>query len=150
MNCSRPLLLSLALLFASCGKEDTVPPPVENTLNTILKYLVAPNETDANISSGLNDQFAFVAEDPKVRKNRLFIFLPGTLAKPSTYLKINQTAAEYGYHSFGIDYRNNRTIDSFCNDTADGHCDYNALTEFFEGIDASPDSTASVADSFVN
>ena len=146
----RLLTIPVLLLLVGCGSDDTVPPDIETPLSQILVYPVTPNQTDPAISPGLNTQFAFIARDSTVRKNKLFVFLPGTLAEPTTYLYINQTAAEHGYHSFGIDYQNNRRISSFCGDTNDGDCDYRVLTEFYDGTDASPDVAVGAAYSFVN
>lgn len=82
------ILVAIAVFtFNACKQDETEPPVIENPINAIISYSVEPQETDASISSGLNTQFAFITQNPSSRKDKLLIFLPGTQAQPSTYLK---------------------------------------------------------------
>ncbi|GAB4397594.1 MAG: hypothetical protein OHK0053_14400 [Microscillaceae bacterium] len=135
----------------ACSDETKNPAPsAPEPPYSFLSYSVLPQTTDPNISTGLSTQYAYLPQEASLRKNRLFIFLPGTFAKPQTYLRITQTAAEYGYHAIGIHYQNSQDIGSYCGSTNDETCDSLVLQEFFSGEDTSPLVTVGLANGFQN
>ena len=134
----------------SCTKNNVEPQPIENTVNEYLSYEISPINTDQNITNGLSTQFAYITKEPNLRKNKLFIFLPGTAATPQAYRKIIQTAAENGYYSFGLHYDNSLSSAGICNNTNDESCVENALREYFEGMDYSTEVNVSFPNSFIN
>lgn len=140
------------ILFSllSCTKNNVEPQPIENTVNEYLSYEILPINTDQGITNGLSTQFAFITKEPNLRKNKLFIFLPGTAATPQAYRKIIQTAAENGYYSFGLHYDNSLSSAGICNNTNDESCVENALREYFEGIDYSTEVSVNFPNSFIN
>lgn len=113
-------------------------------------YEVLPTTTDPDITNGLSMQFAYITKEPNLRKNKLFIFLPGTGASPRAYKKIIQTAAEHGYYSFGLHYDNSSSSIGICKHTNDENCVQNALKEYFEGVDYSSEVEVSFPNSFIN
>lgn len=141
-------LLSLAILI-SCS-EDDISEDMDNQIVPIMSISVDPQQTDANITTGLGTQFAYVPISADDRTNKLLIFIPGTFSNPETYRKIIETAAEYGYYSFGIDYQNNRTIGAYCRNSSDPMCTFNVLLEFFEGNDVSTEVNVGSSNSFTN
>jgi hypothetical protein len=144
------ILISTFILLTSCNNQETISLTPITTLYDYQSYSVPPQSTDPNISKGLSTQFAFIPKETSVRKNKLFIFIPGTLATPQTYYRITQMAAEYGYHSFGIHYENNLSITGQCNSTTDVNCTENLLKEHFEGVDYSPLITVTQPNSIKN
>jgi hypothetical protein len=144
------LLLTFLISCSKDNKDDANPIPTFKTPYEFVNYEVLPQTTDPTIITGLSTQYAYLPKEPTVRKNKLFIFLPGTFAKPQTYLKILQTAAEYGYHAIGIHYQNNQDIGSYCGNTNDDQCDANVLKEFFTGIDYSPNVNVGLSNGFTN
>ncbi|WP_206285925.1 BPSS1187 family protein, partial [Yeosuana marina] len=74
----------------------------------------------------------------------------GTAASPEAYKKIIQTAAEYGYYSFGLHYDNSLSSSGICNNTNDENCVQNALKEYFEGVDYSTEVNVNFPNSFIN
>lgn len=124
--------------------------PAANIPYKYLSYEVLPKETDKNITNGLSKQFAYITKEPKLRKNKLFIFLPGTAASPRAYKKIIQTAAEHGYYSFGLHYDNSLSSAGICKRTNDENCSQNALKEYFKGVDYSSEVNVSFPNSFIN
>jgi hypothetical protein len=147
------ILILQVFIYTSCSKDElgtTNPTTNSKTPYEYHSYEVLPKTTDNNITTGLSTQYAYIPKETKVRKNKLFIFLPGTFAKPQTYLKILQTASEYGYHAFGIHYQNTQDVGSYCGSTNDDQCDANVLKEFFTGIDYSPDVNIGQSNGFIN
>lgn len=145
--------LGIIILFSllSCSKSNNEVEPTENIPYEYLSYEVLPTSTDQNITNGLSMQFAYITKEPNLRKNKLFIFLPGTGASPQAYKKIIQTAAEYGYYSFGLHYDNSLSSNGIiCNNTNDENCVQNALKEYFEGVDYSSEVNVSFPNSFIN
>jgi hypothetical protein len=55
-------------------------------------------------------------------QHRLFVFLPGTGAKPSEYHAILDEAAEHGYNAIGLAYDNHGTINAVCARSRDPKC----------------------------
>jgi hypothetical protein len=145
------ILFIMVVISCSKGDQDSINPnPIFQVPYEFVSYEVLPQTTDPTITTGLSTQYAYLPKEPNVRKNKLFIFLSGTFAKPQTYLKILKTASEYGYHAIGIHYQNTQDVGSYCGNTNDDQCDANVLKEFFTGIDYSPNVNVGKSNGFTN
>lgn len=136
------------LLFSSCNKKETNLQPS----NEITEHTAIPTQTDPNITTstaGNLTQYAYLPKQSNARKDKLFVFLPGTFVGPNVYTKILQVGAEKGYYSMGIAYSNNQTIQSFCNGN-DQSCASNIFREYLEGGDFSPAVTINQTNALQN
>lgn len=113
---------------------------------------VHPGETDSRISDGpgKNAQFAYVSSMPALRKQKLFIMLPGTLSNPGDYKLILKAAAAKGYHSMGIAYDNNQTLADVCDGSSDPDCLAKVFDEYLTGNNTSAKVDISPSHSFEN
>jgi hypothetical protein len=94
-------------------------------------------------------QYAYLAEETDRRKDRLFIFIPGTFVGPNVYTRILQSGAKYGYYTIGISYSNSQTIQSFCTGN-NQNCIRDIFREYLEGVDYSVEVNVSASNSFEN
>jgi hypothetical protein len=139
---------SFACKNSQTNVSSTTPTPYE-----ILERSALPEQTDPAITTqtlGNTRQFAYIPKEEGVRKNRIFIFIPGTFANPTVYKKVIQSAAKFGYFSIGISYSNMRTIESQCDNNSSETCISNILKEYLEGTDSSPDVNVPLANGFEN
>lgn len=148
----KAFLIFFILFFAlnACKKEGVT--PINDGEVKITEYRVLPETTDSQITTntlGSPLQYAYLAQDANRRRNKLFVFIPGTFANPQVYLKILQTGAQQGYHTIGIAYSNQQTIESFCNNNQET-CIQNVLKEYLEGGNSSPEVTITRSNSFEN
>jgi hypothetical protein len=114
-------------------------------------HLVRPSETDSLISTNDNNHFIYLNSDVQSR-NQLFLFLPGTGGLLVHYTLILKEAANLGYHSIGLTYPNDRTINSLsiCGLTLDTTCHSRARHEIFDGIDRHPQVEVNHSNSIQN
>ncbi|MEP6512647.1 MAG: hypothetical protein ABJA79_02175 [Parafilimonas sp.] len=154
----------VVFLFAACKKENlsvTGNKIAKNELNlrvaesniAILEHKALPSETDPNIHTstlGNPTQYAYLPVKATLRKDKLFIFIPGTTATPGGYLKIAKAAAQQGYYSFGVAYSNLFPIEFYEGTNPNDNTVENILDEYLEGIDVSPKVNISRANSFEN
>jgi hypothetical protein len=142
-----PAVLTIFMFtFSSCKKEE------HNPSNEIVERTAAPSQTDPGITTvttGTDLQYAYLPKEASNRRDKLFVFLPGTFVGPKVYREILQAAARYGYYAIGIAYSNNQTVQSYCTGS-DPTCASNIFREMLEGVDYSPLVTVSVANSFEN
>jgi len=112
-------------------------------------YLVNPAATDTAIDPSFGDHYAYIntAVSPK---GKLFVFFPGTSAKPRAYLLIIQAAADNGYHALGLAYPNSQTVTGLCSGSNDLECPGDIHGEVLTGQDASTLIDVSSADSIEN
>lgn len=75
--------------------------------------LIAPQTTDANISTNLNNHYVSINRGI-ARKNQLFVFLPGTGGIPLNTQEINNTAADLGFHAVNLTYPNDEAVGDLC------------------------------------
>ena len=129
---------TFVVLFVACttfiwgcsGNSTNSQTPTE--INT---FRVSPKETNANIENGTDDYIVSTPSEASA-KNRLFIFLPGSLVRPEIYQQILQTGAENGYYSIGLSYQNDRTFTARCRNEGPD-CQGNVSGELLEGQDLS-------------
>lgn len=153
------------LLLAGCKKESfqdfTDAIPVQNELTQrsaipdipIIEHSARPNETDPNITTstlGNPTQYAYLPAAADLRKDKLFIFIPGTTATPGSYLKIVKAAAKHGYYSFGVAYSNLFPVEFYEGTNPNDETVENILEEYLEGRNTSPRVNVSRANSFEN
>jgi hypothetical protein len=84
----------------------------------VVSHLVNPTATDAAITTFTSEHHAYVNLNVAPR-NRLFVFIPGTTAIPAYYTNITRTAAELGFHSIGVTYVNDNSVNGMCAGTTD-------------------------------
>lgn len=98
---------------------------------------VAPQATDANISTNLNNHYVSVNRSV-AQKNQLFLFFPGTGGVAFNYLQINNTAADLGFHAVNLTYPSDEAVNTLCgapNTNLD--CYGNVRLEIKDGTDRS-------------
>jgi hypothetical protein len=93
-----------------------------------------PQLTDSNITIFTNLHYACNnLELPK--RNKLFVFLPGTGGTPFFYQEIVRAAANLGFHSIGLMYVNPTSIVELCAFSLDADCNEDARLEVIDGTD---------------
>ena len=156
----------LVLVLASCTRENVIEPSAETavqntadesddlygTLN-FTEHTVLPKTTDPAITTatfGSPLQYAYLTNNVSKRKNRLFVFIPGTLATSKNYRQILQMAAKCGYYSIGLSYDDIYTIETYSGETTDDKKAENIFEEYLTGNDVSPDVNVPKANGFEN
>lgn len=154
---SRTSIFVLALLLmgmVACVKQAPLPGLAGlDDPYTVTEHTVRATETDNNISfsgPGKGVQLAYLSAFKRIRKNRLFIMLPGTLGDPNDYKLILKSAASHGYHAIGIAYENNSTLATHCDGSSDVDCSEKLLNEYLTGENTSSHVDISRANSFEN
>lgn len=160
----KPLFLILALIcLLSCHKTPGSPAPggdhqpPDSTpggvhpppADTTLEYGVAPKQTDPLITLALDSHFVSVKIHAPL-KNVLFVFLPGSYAKPAQYRGIVRKAASLGFHAVGLMYPDDKPVNNFCASSNDTTCHRRARMEIVDGIDRSPNISVDPPNSIVN
>ena len=75
--------------------------------------VVAPSITDPAIDSFTNvHTWARSLSTP--RRNKLFVFLPGTGGIPLVYQEVVRAADNYGFHAVGLMYPNATSVNELC------------------------------------
>ena len=145
MNTIFTFLLTFVCLFAA---PSSVAQMVE--LN-ILANSVDP-EIDVDTVSIEDTVWCKVFLDPSLElREKLFVFLPGTGGKPADhYSEISRRAAELGYHSIGLVYKNTQSISALCGYTPDLNCSEDARLEIIYGEDLSDGVAVDEANSIQN
>ncbi|MDQ3043224.1 MAG: IPT/TIG domain-containing protein [Acidobacteriota bacterium] len=99
--------------------------------------LVAPQTTDPNITTNLNNHYVSVNRSV-AQKNQLFLFFPGTGGVPVNCQQINNTAADLGFHAVNLTYPNDEPVNGLCGGTnTDLDCYGNVRLEIKDGVDRS-------------
>lgn len=122
------------------------------------QFGIAAITTDANIdldfSSGDTVKHQIYINQAVPPKNKLLVFLPGTSAKPKDhYSKFCRTAANEGYHTIGLKYKNGTSIADICGTdaTAAGPtCSEYARMEIIYGTPLSSEVTVDSTNSIMN
>lgn len=110
---------------------------------------VNPSKTDAAITQWDEPHYICLPEDSDNRRGKLWVFLPGTNAVPSSYTYLIQEAAKAGLHAIGLRYPNDKSVNlQLCPFNNDIACHENIRTEIVKGINVSEhvsvDSTNSI------
>jgi hypothetical protein len=111
---------------------------------------VAPRETDAGIDEALQDHLVCV--DPAAgKKNRLFVFLPGTRARTHNYSRLMEEAAGTGLHAISMSYMHRFAVNlEVCPYQDDPDCHEKIRKEIIYGEDALESLQISPTNSVVN
>lgn len=111
---------------------------------------VAPQTTDANISTNLNNHYVSITRSVP-RKNLLFVFFPGTGGIASNQQEINNTAADLGFHAVNLTYPNDEPVNGLCGGlNTDLNCYANVRLEIKDGTDRTPLVNVNRANSIEN
>ncbi|MEO8582385.1 MAG: hypothetical protein ABI415_01240 [Flavitalea sp.] len=113
------------------------------------EYLVTPSLTDPAINTFNQKHFASVQEGG-VRKNVLFVFLPGSYRIPVESKGILQKSVSLGFHAIGLMYPNTNPVNPLCGGTNDVTCHRRARNEVIDGIDRHPSINVNPANSILN
>lgn len=161
-NIVQPLILLTFGLLISCKKDTHLAKDVMQHLNAqsiqieaipLLQHSVQPNVTDTAITTNTNNsplQTAYLPANVSSRKDKLFIFIPGTGGTPSGFDKIISAAANAGYYSFGIAYSNLTAIEKLAGDNPNDTTVEDILEEYLSGNNVSAKVNVSRANSFEN
>jgi len=108
-----------------------------------------PQLTDSNITTFTNVHTA-CNNLALPKRNKLFVFLPGTGGTPFFYQEIVRAAANLGYHSIGLMYVNPTEIVELCAFSLDPDCNEDARLEVIDGTDRTTKVNVDRADSIEN
>jgi hypothetical protein len=113
----------------------------------VQEYAVPPQATDPAIDNWLEDHYAAI--DPgALQQDRLFVFLPGSYAKPLGSRMILREGAARGVRSIGLRYPNNWMVVDFCGNNA--ACYEQFRLEVIDGIDRTSTIDISPANAITN
>jgi hypothetical protein len=152
---SRGILIFLLVVLLGCtkigrgglGREGSVgrlPPEFEQIIKNV--HVIRPYQTDPNINTFPSPHIAY--RNPRVpRKNKLFVFLPGTEAKPSGVKHLLKVVADTGIPVIGLSYPNEPSVRSLCQNDPD--CYGRVRHEIVYGVNTSPLVNVDPANSIV-
>lgn len=107
-----------------------------SALSRITSFTVKPSVTDVAISDANDSHIVYL---PSVQKReKLFVFMPGTDGMPKHTTYINQTAASVGYHAIDLAYTNSISAREGCARILNPDCEEDMRMEIITGIDMSP------------
>lgn len=111
---------------------------------------VIPSMTDPRLSNWDEPHYVCAPEDPVLADGRLWVFLPGTGAKPSNYRLLTEHAAKAGLHAICLRYPNDESVNlQICPFDPDEGCHGDVREEVVNGIDASRHVEVDAANSIV-
>lgn len=110
---------------------------------------VAPQTTDANISTNLNNHYVSINR-AAAPKDLLFLFFPGTGGVAFNYQQINNTAADLGFHAVTLTYPSELSVNDLCSQTTDLDCYGKIRLEIKDGVDRTNLISVSRANSIEN
>jgi hypothetical protein len=94
-------------------------------------YTILPSQADSNVVHNNYNNYVMI-NNSIPHLNKLLVFFPGTGAQPQAYIYFLQTAANLGYHTIGLTYNNDTTIETLCTDQP-SDCKELARAEVFYG-----------------
>lgn len=104
----------------------------ETNIPSFTEYTIDVTATDSAIDTSYGQHYAAI--NPNVSpKNKLFVFFPGSTAKPSDYRLIVRAAANNGFHAVGLPYPNGLEVYAICAGTNDPACPGQAHQEILTG-----------------
>lgn len=138
----------LAVTLFSCKKESELSAvnqaetqdAASMMLVPIDQRTATPKQTDNNINTstlGSSLQYAYVPRNSADRRNKLFVFIPGTTAGPDDYKLILQVGARAGYHTLGIAYSNLFPVEFYAAGATEDGVVENILEEYLTGDNTS-------------
>jgi hypothetical protein len=130
-------------------RQRTHPSEQTQKINRIKKdvNIIQPELTDPNINTYLHPHIAYRnLEVPG--KDKLFVFLPGTEAKPSGVKQLLKVVADTGTSIIGLSYPNEPSVRDLCRN--DSECYGKVREEVIYGADTSPLVNINRANSIMN
>jgi arylformamidase len=111
---------------------------------------ILPSSTDSRITDWDEPHYVCAPEDLAAADGRLWVFLPGTGAKPSDYRLLTEHAAKAGLHAICLRYPNDESVNlQICPFDQDEGCHGDVREEVVNGIDASRHVEVNAANSIV-
>jgi hypothetical protein len=105
----------------------------------LIERKIFPSVTDPAITNGVPPTRHFVyLDDATPHPGKLFVFLAGTAGPPAAYTNILRTAAQIGYHSVGLVYPNELSINEDICPGQPATCPEDVRLEIVTGADTSP------------
>lgn len=139
----KPILLFFLALFAFSGLS------AQSDLDSLFHVEINGNDTDPFIVFGLGKHQVFY-NPTSATQNTLLLHLVGSYDKPDSNLIFPSLAANNGFHSIVLSYRNGIAAKSACKDIPDTNCYLNFRKEIIEGIDYSTEVSVNPANSINN
>jgi len=136
-------LLTLIFIFVCCVSAVG---PVYAQRQT---YLIPPKDTDLQIDTAQEPHYVALNKSAP-RKNQLFLFLPGSNARPQQYTVLSDTAADLGFHVINLRYQNDKALVRVCGNDPDLDCHEKVRMEIIDGTDRTPIVTVTRANSIEN
>lgn len=101
-------------------------------------YFIPPRDTDPQIDTDLEPHYVALNKSIKP-KLQLFLFFPGTGGTPLFQQQLLNTAADLGFHVIGLNYSNDRAVNTLCGGAnTDLDCYANVRLEIKDGTDRTP------------
>lgn len=110
--------------------------PSASAPSRIISFTVKPSVTDAAISDANGSHIVYLPSAQK--REKLFVFMPGTDGMPKHTTYINQTAASVRYHAIDLAYTNNISAREGCARILNPDCQEDMRMEIITGTDTSP------------
>lgn len=126
-----------ALLVSACSRtSSTAPSPTATPeVVAVTTRTVVPSDTSSRIQPTIGDHLVSIGTVSR-RTGRLFVFYPGTGARPDQYAHLVRRAAELGYHAIGLAYDNFDSINfAVCPGQA-ASCSEQARLEILLGVES--------------
>jgi pimeloyl-ACP methyl ester carboxylesterase len=141
LHTARAAIFSLVLaLAAACGDDGsaTAPPDDAPAADSLRQWRVSPPLTGAGVVEVNGDHVVMLDEGSR---NELFVFYPGTKARPDQYEEIVRRAAELGYHALALSYVNTLSVNfEVCiRHPADRACHEAVRLEILTGVESGYD-----------
>jgi hypothetical protein len=111
--------------------------------------VVSPQDTDPAINTH-NNVHTWALPFSHTRRNKLFVFLPGTGGIPFVYQQIVRAAAKNGFNAVGLMYPNSTSVNEVCAYKFDPVCHENTRMEIIDGTNRTPLITVTRANSIEN
>jgi hypothetical protein len=147
---------ALAFVVSACGDGSggtsggsttpTSPPPPPPPPSSAERD-IAPALTNAAITTNLSAHTVINPDPTVTAKGRLFVMLPGTATTARPYRYILRAGAPRGYHTIGLTYPNDVTIEGLCAVSTVPDCTGLARNEVITGANTSPVVTVDPANS---
>ena len=95
---------------------------------------IDPATTDPTIGDWTEAHYASLNPSAAAR-NQLFLFFPGTGGLPRHYQRLNEWAADLGFHAVNLRYPNDRAVNTLCGLRLNLACHGEVRLEIIDGTD---------------
>lgn len=132
-----------ALILA--GSAPLAAAPVADQASPVIRHDIAVATVDPaavqqpNLRTNVpNKHLALVPTNPALRKNKLYIFIPGTHSSELLEQDLVYTGLRHGYHALAVAYPNYAAVAQLCKGSPDDDCTAKVREEILTGADLSP------------